>query len=418
MKNRVLLIFLAVVLVVSMVAFAACKAEEEPPVVEEEEPPVVEEEEEPPVVEEVWEWPDKMSTLSMGPTGSAYGATVAWTAEMQKDTGMTIRIVSVENQRERYRYMKQGLFTLTPERFPDDLIRAQTEGFAYRDGGPWQQRIVWPCGVLSSGYVVRGDSDINTPYDLKGKTIGFLVWDPAKKSMISLLAWGNVSEDEVNWVPAAGIKATQTLILSGKADVVFAFPNNPVWFEAEAAPNGIKWLELNSKTDPEAAARYLEVRPGYVFGPCAAGVPSALGKWLITSVASYLTQAETDSELIYHMVKWLDENHDKYKDAHAYAPTMTLEYLMTLAEIDFIPLHDGAVKYLEEKGLWTAAHEARRQQNINLLTKWVEAYQNAIDVADEKGLTIDPENEEWVKLWMDYSASLGYPPFQYFLGLD
>jgi len=37
MKNRILLIFLAVVLVVSLVAFAACKAEEEAPLVEEEE---------------------------------------------------------------------------------------------------------------------------------------------------------------------------------------------------------------------------------------------------------------------------------------------------------------------------------------------------------------------------------------------
>jgi len=278
MKNRVLLIFLAVVLVVSTVAFAACKAEEEPP-----------------VVEEVWEWPDKLSVLAIGPTGSAYGATVAWTAELQKETGTTIRIVSVENQRERYRYMKGGLFFTTAERFPDSLIRAQGEGFAYRDAGPWQQRIIWPTGVANSGYVVRGDSDINTPYDLKGKRIAFLVWDPTKLSMKALLAWGNVSEDEVEWVPAAGIEATQTLILEGRADVTFAFPNNPVWFEAEAAPNGIKWLELNSDTEREAANRYLEIRPGYVFGPCIAGVPSSLGKWMLTSVAAYLTRAETDT---------------------------------------------------------------------------------------------------------------------------
>ena len=36
MKNRILLIFLALVLTVSLAAFAACKAEEAPPVVEEE----------------------------------------------------------------------------------------------------------------------------------------------------------------------------------------------------------------------------------------------------------------------------------------------------------------------------------------------------------------------------------------------
>jgi len=97
---------------------------------------------------------------------------------------------------------------------------------------------------------------------------------------------------------------------------------------------------------------------------------------------------------------------------------MTREYLMELAETDFVPLHDGAVKYLEEEGLWTAAHEARRQQNIELFAKWVEAYQTAIEMADEKELQVDPENEEWVQLWEEYSAGLGYPPFQYFLGLD
>ena len=50
MKRRVWLVFLAVILVASLLAFTACK-EEEPPVEEEEEPPVEEEE------EEVWEWP-------------------------------------------------------------------------------------------------------------------------------------------------------------------------------------------------------------------------------------------------------------------------------------------------------------------------------------------------------------------------
>ena len=418
MKNRVLLIFLAIVLVVSLVAFVACKAEEEEAPPPPPPPPVEEEEVLPPPEEEEWEWPDRILVLSMGASSSIYPATVAWTAEMQKDSGTTIRIVSVENLVERYRYMKKGLFTITGERFTDAMMRAQTEGFAHLDGGPWQQRIIWPGGVFYSGYAMRGDSNIETPYDLKGKKIAYLVWDPSKTTMLSLLAWGNVSEDEVTWVPANSIKATQSLVMSGGADITFAFANNPVWYEAEATPHGAKWMDLNSETDREGAKRYVEVRPDYIFGPCAIGVPSAMGKWMMFNQGSYLTQAETDSELIYHITKWMDENHAKYKDSHAHCPTMTLETLVKLAETDFIPLHDGTVKYLEEKGLWTTAHEARRQQNIELLTKWVEAYETAIDMAAEQGINIDPENEEWVQLWMDYSAGLGYPSFQYFLGLD
>ncbi|HEY87900.1 MAG TPA: TAXI family TRAP transporter solute-binding subunit [Dehalococcoidia bacterium] len=421
MKRHFIKLMTGIILmvIVGALVFTGCAEEEEPPPPP---PPPVEEEEEPPPPppppEEVWEWPDKMNILSIGPTGSAYGATVAWTAQLQKETGMTIRQVSVENQRERYRHMKEGLFFTTPERFPDSLIRAEGEGFGRRDEGPWPQRIIWPVGVANSGYVVRGDSEVNTPYDLKGKKVAFFVWDPTKTSMKALLAWGNVSEDEVEWVPVSGIQASQTLIMEGRADTVFAFPNNPVWFEAEAAPNGIKWLELNSETDREGAERYLEVRPGYLFGPCIAGTPSSLDKWMLTSVAAYVTRSDTDTDLVYNVVKWLDENHDLYKDAHPWAKQMTREYLMELAETDFVPLHDGAVKYLEEQGEWTPAHEARRQQNIDLFTNWSEAWETAVDMADEQGIAVDPANEDWVSFWAEQSASTGLPPFQYFLGLD
>jgi TRAP transporter TAXI family solute receptor len=355
----------------------------------------------------------------MGPTGSAYGAHVAWTTEFQKDTEVTVRIVGVESMVERWRYMKEGMFFTTADRFPDELIRAQGEGFASRDGGPFQLRLMYPCGKLDSGYVVRGDSDIKTPYDLKGKRIAFLVWDPTKTSMTALLAWGNVSPEDVEWVPAGGVAATQSLIMDGKADVTFAFTHSPGWFEAEAAPHSIRWLDLNSKAEPEAAARYLEVRPGYIFGPATVGVPTAQGVWMLNSIAQYITQAQSDTDLVYNVVKWLDENHDKYKDAHPFCAAMTIENLVWLAEHEFVPLHEGTQRYLEEKGLWTAAHDARWQQNIDLFTKWVEAYQTAIDMADEKGLKVDPENEEWVQFWMEYSAGTGLPPFQYFVqGLD
>jgi hypothetical protein len=83
-----------------------------------------------------------------------------------------------------------------------------------------------------------------------------------------------------------------------------------------------------------------------------------------------------------------------------------------------VPLHDGAVKYLEEQGEWTPAHEARRQQNIDLFNKWTEAWETAVDKADEQEITVDPANEDWVSFWAEQSASTGLPPFQYFLGLD
>ena len=87
---------------------------------------------------------------------------------------------------------------------------------------------------------------------------------------------------------------------------------------------------------------------------------------------------------------------------------------MELAEKEFVPLHNGAVKYLEEIGRWTEAHEARRQQNIDLMTRYEQAYAEAIDLADAKGITVDPANEEWQELWKNYREDLGLPPFRLF----
>ena len=87
-------------------------------------------------------------------------------------------------------------------------------------------------------------------------------------------------------------------------------------------------------------------------------------------------------------------------------------------ETTFIPPHEGLVRYLTEIGKWTPAHEARRQQNIEFLTRYVEAYQTAIDKADELGIEVNPDNDQWTELWEIYKQDIGLPGFRLFLGLD
>ena len=98
--------------------------------------------------------------------------------------------------------------------------------------------------------------------------------------------------------------------------------------------------------------------------------------------AAYITSVNTDPELIYQMVKWLDENYDRYKESSSWAASMTLDNLMQLAEAHYEPIHEGTVRYLEEKGLWTEELEARRQYNVEQMTLWVDAYQTAISMAE------------------------------------
>jgi hypothetical protein len=97
---------------------------------------------------------------------------------------------------------------------------------------------------------------------------------------------------------------------------------------------------------------------------------------------------------------------------------MTIDVLMDVIETWFIPAHDGLITYLKEKGLWTTAHDARQAQNIEFVTKYVEAYKEAIILADDQAIPVNPENEEWVELWESHKQKLGLPETRMFIGLE
>ena len=420
MKRRILFVFLALVLVVSLAAFAACAKEEEaPPVVEEEEPPVVEEEEEPPVVEEVWEWPDKFLVASQGAATVQYAMQAAWTAYLEQDTGMKCRLVVNEDPVIGRLWSKTGMLQLGTIQAGTSEDSKGTGKWGTRELGPWQHHIVWTQLKGGMGYAVKGDSGIKTPYDIKpGMKILYLSFlvPTGRQWMESLLAWGQVDPEDVEWVAGGNINAMFTMLREGKVDVSVGWPSGPGWLELEASPGGLSWIELNSDEDPEGAKRYLEIDPTVGFGPYGTtGAPSAAGVWMQSSLHSYSSAWDTDPELIYNLVKWLDENYDKYKGSHPLCVHMVIENIMTLAETSFMPIHAGTVKYLEEKGLWTPAHEARRQQNIDLIDRYIEAHKTAIAMADERGIAVDPANEEWDELWENYKKELELPEYMMFV---
>jgi len=401
-KKRVLLVLLAMVLVVSMFAFAACAKEEEAP----------------PVTEE-WQWPEKLPLV-----GATFGvhAMAGWSSLLAQDTGMTVRIVDETHPELRFKWLGQGRFVYTGE-CGSPLIRL-IEGiseYAERDGGPYQIRTVWSQSLGEVGFMVRGDSDIKTIYDIKPGTrmVDWVFAAGAVYKSRALLAWVGVDVDDIEWVPAGGTAAVTRLILDGKADLTFQFPAMPDVFEAAASPHGIRFIPLPYEEDPEGALRFLEVDPSIAFGVMSLGPPEVCqGIPSIVFACPTVTRAETDPELVYRTAKWLDENYDRVKETHAANANMSIDVLMTLMETHFVPAHDGLIRYLKEKGLWTAAHDARQAQNVELITRYCEAYQEAMDMADEQDIDVTPTNEEWLELWENYKQELKLPLATMFLGLE
>jgi len=366
------------------------------------------------VVVEKWEWPDVLYIGTMGPATNNYATAVAWSTPLAADSGMKCRLVSEEKVPEMLDWVITGETLCASWGGSDADMFEAVDIWASADRGPRPVAYMYVSSRTDIGFVVRGDSTIKTPYDIKpGTKIIYYVWMP-KTVYEALLAWGNVSPDDVEWYGVSSITASVAEIIADPNAVVFAYPTTPFNYDIENCPQGASWIELNAEEDPEGAARFTALSP-QTFGVMSSGMESAHGVPSMVSVNGYMVRQDSDPDLVYNLTKWLDENYDKYKDGSPDTPGVMLENVVWLAEHNFKPLHDGTVRYLEEKGLWTEAHETRRQANLELLDLWIAAYKEAIALAKEQGLTIGPDNEEWIEFWNNYKAEL--PKFKMFPGL-
>ncbi len=95
---------------------------------------------------------------------------------------------------------------------------------------------------------------------------------------------------------------------------------------------------------------------------------------------------------------------------------MKIENKVKIAGFHYEPLHDGTVRYLEELGLWADEFESRRIYNIELRDLWIESYQVTMAMADDRGIKVDPDNEEWQELGENYKKQHRLPLLVYYQG--
>lgn len=403
--------FVSLVILISLVAIAllaGCAGEKAPP-----SPPPPTSSNGPttaPPTAPEWEWPPTMHVIAIGTSGVPKMA--SFLTPMDADTGMMIRIVPEASP------AKQGLLVADGDMFCalvdktglGSMLEAR-EDFATRKGGPWPIRVLWLSDLSNAGFFVRGDSDIQTLADI-GPGTRIAVWDMKESTLRwprALLNWIQLDEKEIIWFDAGTTAGSVRAISDGRADIMFFFPISPMIFEAASAPHGIRFIDLNSDLDPEGAARLNEHIPGTTFAPIAVGPEGAMGVWGTITHKLIVTREASDPELVYHFTKWMDENFDKYKDSYATNKFMTIEMLVQALETTFIPAHEGLIKYLEEKGLWTAELEQHNRNNLEILDKLIAGYADAIALADTAGIAVEPVNEVWIEFWEKYKVENDIP---------
>jgi TRAP transporter TAXI family solute receptor len=359
-----------------------------------------------------YKWPRNFSVITPIVGTANHSLAVAWTSKFQAATGTRVAVLPAPNGFARANWLNTGegrIGMLQASDYFDQMDAVQ--GYASEASGPSDTRVAHMNMVTPWGFVTRGDTKIQSFDDVGpgtkialAKSSSFLV-----VAVQALLAYRGLKESDVNLVEVGSYGANTAVLAEGRVDVAFTSPISGPSYQAEANPAGLRWLALPAREkDPAAYERYRKLMSGYVPQSTVSGVKSGIGVRMDHAFQCNHVRGNEDPEFVYQIIKWLDENHESYRKDFTHAHLMTVDNLVAFLDSGALqPLHEGAIRYLKDKGRWKPAHQARQDRLVAMASKRIAGFKGAVAEAKKAGLSIDPGNADWVKSWTDYRARNG-----------
>jgi TRAP transporter TAXI family solute receptor len=360
---------------------------------------------------EEFKWPKTLNIQSKASMGPYYQTIAAWGPLLEQDTGTKVRVSPATTPIATAKNLIANKMDIAGDD-GDSIVLAQqaADAFAQKNLGPFNVRAIWGFEPVFRGVIVRGDSEINSLQDIKAGTSFSVPPGPhAVMDAYATAAWLGLERDEIKIVTVGSGPGAARAVAEGKADCSHVMSTDPLVYELEAGPYGIKWLSFDMSIDPEAAERWRDVKPLTFFGVPPKEmkiIKSAEGLPLWGNSNFFTAKAELDDELVYNLVKWLNENLDRFKSKHDSAYSYSVNEFRKTLDTSFIPLHNGTVKYLKELNMWSAEDAKRQAYNLSVFDSYVKAYQEAIADAEAKNIKINPQNAEWMDLWASHKKDL------------
>lgn len=245
--------------------------------------------------------------------------------------------------------------------------------------------------------VATAKSGIKTPKDFKGKRIAWIPGGSTSNVKTeAYLAFAGLTWKDVQRTEMPSYAAAMKGLIEGKVDAMNVGITAPTLYELESSPMGISWPEF-LPDDKEGWKRLNAIAPWLSPGKCAIGpgIKKDQPKNLISyTYPQLVTYAKQSSDEVYSLVKAFDETFDMYKDADPELPEWAVARAgRTPAGA---PFHEGSIRYLKEKGIWTAESEQWNQKFLARGKKMQEAWKVALQEAKSKGIS----DKDFVEFWL------------------
>lgn len=363
-----------------------------------------------PMEDAEWEWPNLMVHMDTSPTAPTYVLTIAWTPVHEQDVNVNWRVRAEASSNAKLRLLREGRaqFWWNTMQSVSEIMEGNLD-YAISDGGPSELRIAHPGFYLMMAPTVLGNSPIRSIYDIKpGMRYALPVGTPVIALYYeAIFAFAGIDINDMVAVEFGSFPASQEALINRTVDIGLIDPGGIFAQRISSGPSGIHYLGFPSEEDdPEGYARFASVVPTLSFLSNQIGVEESKGVNMIAHINTGYCMGDLDPEITYRLVKWMDENFDRYKGNHWAAPMMGIDVFWDMIEKTFIPVHDGTIRYLREIGRWNDVHDRRQEYNLWLSQQYISAYEKALAEASQKRISVTPSNPEWLRLWDTYKAAI------------
>jgi TRAP transporter TAXI family solute receptor len=273
------------------------------------------------------------------------------------------------------------------------------------DWGPQPVRYLHLAQHVGWGLAVNADSDIYTAEDLKGKTFGYHGSAAVNMTTKAMMAFFNLTEADVKIVHNPSSPGVWRSQIEGKIDTSFWNVVAALSYELEAT-RGIRWIPMPAD-DKEGWARARKVIP---CGPRTvyngAGItpdnPAECGTFAYPCLVAYDI---LDPDIAYWITKASIELYDDYAKKHdSMRDDWTVEAHWALWESTNTPLHEGAIRYFKEAGMWNDEREKMQQANLKHQADLKALWDKTVDEAVTQKISA----RDFPAFWMQARAIAGF----------
>jgi TRAP transporter TAXI family solute receptor len=310
--------------------------------------------------------PETLTWTAYDVGSGGYNQAVAIGNALKTKLGVNLRVLPGKNDVSRNLPLRDGKVPFSANGVGGSYLAQEgLYEFGAREWGPQPVRsLIMNNGDAVLTIVTAKDANIMTAADLKGKRVAWVVGAPSlNQNITALLAFAGLTWNDVKKVEFGGFGQAMDGIINNQVDAAFSSTISGQAYKIASSPRGIRY-PVFAHADKAAWARVNKIAPFFVPAFGTEGAELSPAKKAEAATYPYpvlMTLAATDSDFVYNMTKAMVELYPDYKDG---APGNSGWELKRQVFAWAIPMHEGAIRYYKERGVWTAEHQKHNDAMI------------------------------------------------------